>query len=469
MLSLTVGLSLLAQDDALPVKVPSQLPDTVGCHSVHLWQTLRPYASYLAEADSIDTLGIHYRYKALLVDSSRRVPVFAPGGGAYPRINTALFMVNYRPDQKPRFGYRSQYTPEARRDAWRDSTRTLGVKANFADPTGLTPIDRAKFNYIKQHPEAVHYSWQEIPAPWEDMYNGKRMRNRHQEAALAEIFKPDDRLTQIELRKKEQPPEGPWKLGGEENLQLSQLAVVNWTKGGENSVSFLHDFRFNALYKHERSEWQTDLVNKIGLTFTSALGARISTDNFDLSTKYGFVTNRKRLKLPGKWLYSSLISLKTQLFRNYGGAEKKDGPKSTCFSPAYLKLTFGMDYKRENLSVLLSPYTASMTLVADTAIIDQTKYGIDEDKKVDFMSGFAVNVDWKHTFIYGIVYATKLELFYEYEGKNGTKQFDWENVFDVQINRFLSTRLLLELRYFDNEIDKFQFKENFSISFKYVI
>ena len=100
-------------------------------------------------------------------------------------------------------------------------------------------------------------------------------------------------------------------------------------------------------------------------------------------------------------------------------------------------------------------------------MIDQTSYGISEDKKANFVNGFSITANWKKTIIYGIYYTPKLELFYEYFRKDGNKRFDWENIIDVQINRFLSTRFLVELRYFDNESDHFQVKENFSIAFKY--
>ena len=127
-----------------------------------------------------------------------------------------------------------------------------------------------------------------------------------------------------------------------------------------------------------------------------------------------------------------------------------------------------MDYKRgDDLSVLLSPYTGIITVVADTADIDPTNFGIDEGKRADFINGFSITVNWKKTIMYGVYYITRVELFYEYFRKNGNKRFDWENVFEFQINRFISTRLNLELRYFDNESEKFQVKENFSISFKY--
>ena len=126
-----------------------------------------------------------------------------------------------------------------------------------------------------------------------------------------------------------------------------------------------------------------------------------------------------------------------------------------------------MDYRENNISILLSPYTAVVTLVADTSKIDQTRYSIDEDKHSKTINGLSITVNWKKAFTPDIRYTTKMEMFYEYFVKEGSKRFHWENVFDVQLNRFLSTRLLCEIRYYDNEVKKFQFKENFSIALKF--
>ncbi len=320
-------------------------------------------------------------------------------------------------------------------------------------------LEKLRYDYAISNPSTVKYTNLQIKDPSKELLKVQRDKSGDKKE-ISRIFKTEVPLS-AEMRKKKEKPAGPWKNSGEENLQFSQLFVENWIKGGENSATLTHDLRLNSAYSQGRTSWENSLVNKLSLTYTSALGTRVSSDAFDLASKYGF-------NAVNKWYYSFAFSLKTQLFRNYDKSDtEKANPKSKFMSPVYMQFIFGMDYKQDNFSLLLSPYTGIITAVADTDRVDQTKYGIAEDRKANFINGFSVTCNWKKEIVYGINYSTKLELFYEYIKKDGNKRFDWENVLDVQINRFLSTRLLIELRYFDNESDKFQIKENFSVGFKY--
>lgn len=427
-----------------------------------LWLTLRPYATKTIEvADSIMPNGDTLFLRLQVADTTRLAPYLKPDTARRGQICTAGFMLNYRPlDADIKF--HSQYSPEARRDTFLTRTRTLGVTANLTDPAGLSPMDRARMDMMFAHPELVKRTWSEIPDMDKDIREGRLIYNHESDhESLSRIFKPDETFLADKLKTKPEGPVNPWTVTGEENLQFSQLFVSNWIKGGENSASLLHDFRWKAVFAQDRHQWETNVTSKLGLTYTSTLKGRVSDDLLDINSKYGF-------KAVNKWYYSFLFSFKTQLFRNYSSSDiDKENPKSTLLSPAYLQFIFGMDYKREDLSILLSPYTGIITAVADTADIDPTSYGIDEGKRADFVNGFSVTVNWKKTIIFGIYYTTKMELFYEYFKKDGNKRFDWENVIDVQINRYLSTRLLVEFRYFDNESNKFQIKENYSIAFRY--
>lgn len=435
----------------------------VAAEGQSLWMTLRPYDTKIMEvADTIlpggDTLFLRIEQP----DTTKLKDLLNEEEFRERRINKAGFMLNYRPIDA-QFTFESQYTPKARRDTFLMRTKSLGVDYNFADPAGLDPIDRARMDIIFAHPELMRYTWNEIPDLLKDIREGRLLDSKENDnERLSKIFKPDVAFIVDELKAKKVEEVNPWTLSGVENLQFSQLYVNNWIKGGENSASLLHDFRWKALFVKDRSQWETNVTSKLGLTYTSTLKGRVSDDLLDINSKYGF-------NAVNKWYYSFLFSFKTQLFRNYSSSDiEKEKPKSTLLSPAYLQFIFGMDYKRgDDLSVLLSPYTGIITVVADTADIDPTNFGIDEGKRADFINGFSITVNWKKTIMYGVYYITRVELFYEYFRKNGNKRFDWENVFEFQINRFISTRLNLELRYFDNESEKFQVKENFSISFKY--
>lgn len=434
----------------------------VAASAQSLWATLRPYDMKTIEvADSIMPSGDTLFLRLRVPDSTRRAPLQLPDSLVQP-LNTSGFILTYRPTRL-NIDFKSQYTPQARRDSLLAARQhPLGPLPDLDDHTGLTPLDKARLDFMMANPSQIAHSWEELPDPDKDIREGRKLYNTSSDhSEIAKLFRPDNDLVSDKIQEKPKEKESPWKLSGEENLQFSQLFVNNWVKGGENSATLLHDLRWKSVYSQGRSQWETSLTSKLGLTYTSTLKGRVSDDLFDLNSKYGF-------NAVNKWYYSFLTTFKTQLFRNYKSSDiDKENPKSKLLSPAYIQFIFGMDYKRDNFSLLLSPYTGIITLVADTSMIDQTSYGIDEGHKADFVNGFSITCNWKKQISYGIYYTSKIELFYEYFRKDGNKRFDWENIIDVQINRFLSTRFLVELRYFDNESERFQIKENFSISFKY--
>lgn len=343
-----------------------------------------------------------------------------------------------------------------------DSIRQIVMKPIDADIVGgINPLEVLKYRYMIERPSDVKYAWQQIPEVEEKISNRrKRLQENDDYQAIVKMF--EQFSSDISMRKRPEPPKSPWTVSGEENVQISQLFVnEHWAKGGENSMTLISDLRIKAVYSKDKHNWENNITQKLGITNTTVSGTRLSDDVLDMSSKYGY-------KAISKWYYSFQNTFKTQLFKSYNKDDTlRVNPLSAIMSPAYIQFIFGMDYKKDDLSLLLSPYTAVMTLVLDTSTIDQTRYSVEADKKLKTINGLSVTLNWKKTVTSDIVYTTKLELFYQYFEKNGSKRFNWENVIDVQLNRFLTTRLLFDLRYYDNESDKFQFKENFSIAFKF--
>ena len=321
----------------------------------------------------------------------------------------------------------------------------------------------AMHQYTVNNINSVDYTWSEIPEPWRDITERRKRKSQNSDShSLAHYFSGEaDYYSNTNLAKRPEPKKSCWTISGQENIQLTQLAVRNWVKGGENAITILNDFRYKAQFDKNRHSWETNFTEKLGFTRTSTLSTRVSDDAFEFSSKYGYQAIKS-------WYYSFQYNFKTQLFRSYSrnDAEKKK-PLSTLLSPAYMQFIFGMDYKRDKLSILLSPYTGMLTIVADTALIDQTQYSIAENRRSKFVNGYSVTINWTKPIVYNVTYSTQCELFMEFLSKRGQKQFNWENVFDVQITRFLTTRFLSVLRYYENESRKFQIKENYSIAFKY--
>ncbi len=373
-------------------------------------------------------------------------------------------LIIYRPKPMRIKYYPTDYARKRLIDA-QNSHETLG----FADRIKVQEVseirDNLMLDYITKHPEKVDYTWRQVPEPWRQIRDRRKIR-RDKSADLrraAEMMEKtsDSLLVDYSMRLLPTPVPSPWKVEGEENMQFSHLLLANWAKGGESSMSLTSDLRVKAIYTNKKHQWENNGTHKLGITYTSTLGCRVSDDVLDLSSKYGY-------QAVNKWFYSFQTTFKTQMFRHYAGNDvKKEKIKSTMLSPAYVQFIFGMDFKKTDLSVLLSPYTAIITIVADTADVDPKSFKIPEGKRSNTVNGLSITVNWKKKFSSLITYQTKAEVFYEYFEKKGQKRLDWENILEIQINRFLSTRSIFELRYFDNESEKFQFKENICISFKY--
>lgn len=362
----------------------------------------------------------------------------------------------------PDIAYRSQYATRAKVEEYNRLMSSQVVSCSYCDMLNLKsrPINEAISKAAFYHPEKVEYLWAEVP---DVSQVGKSKLNRKAvdrtiSTLLRDTFDTKPSLERLVIRK------SPWKYRGTENIQLTQGFLENWAKGGNNSVSLSSDLRFSANFNRGNHSWENNIVHKIGVLSVQDERAKVNNDLIEVNTKYG-------LKSSKKWYYSFLYNFKTQFFYGYGKNDKDhETPISGFFAPAYMSFALGMDFKpSSNFTLLLSPLTSRLTIVSDTVKFDQTKYGIKDDKKVKSFNGFSVVNMFSQRISKEVNLTSKTDIFYQYLSSEEDKQVQilWELIMDMRINQFLSTRLLCNLRYFTNESDKVQFKENFNIAFQY--
>lgn len=325
-------------------------------------------------------------------------------------------------------------------------------------------LEAARHHLYIQHPMLVDLNWNDIPDPpriGRDSY----LKTRSAKEGIKQLLAKTDYNTRPNLEKVT-IEKGPWSFDGSEHVQLSQAHLANWAKGGESSVSLSSDLRAKAIYKKKKHEWESYITHKVGVLSTDDERGRINDDLIELNSKYGLNASKK-------WYYSFLFNFKTQFFHSYAKNDiEHETPLSGFMAPAYLTFALGMDFKEgKKFTLLLSPITSKLTMVLDTAKFDQTRYKIDSDKKVDMLTGLSVVSRLEQRISREIKVTSKLDAFYEYLSKDEDNdrqvQIDWEVILDMRINRFLSTRLLTEVKYFTNESSRVQYKENFNIAFRY--
>ncbi|WP_291859943.1 DUF3078 domain-containing protein [Marinilabilia sp.] len=322
------------------------------------------------------------------------------------------------------------------------------------------PVEHLMNEILYQHPDMTDELWENIPEPPGFSFGEGYIKNRSANESMERLLLWETPETNRKLEKKD-AIQRQWTYGGTENIQVSQAFQENWVKGGENSVSLLSDLRLQARYKKNNVEWESYVIHKLGILNTEGNTSRFNDDLIELSSKYG-------LSAGNKWFYSGLINFKTQFFDGYESRDvEKENPVSGFLAPAYLTLAIGMDYKEKNFTLMLLPVTSKMTLVTDTVKFDQTRYKIAEDRKADNMGGASLVNSFSWSLARDFNLESKMDFFYEYMRNDNQIQAEWELILDMQINVFLSTRIATYLRYYSNESEYVQFRENLSISFNY--
>lgn len=276
--------------------------------------------------------------------------------------------------------------------------------------------------------------------------------------------------------------ETPWVIGGDGHLGFSQTYLANWEKGGKSAIASLLVLKGFANYKRADGKIKWDNSGELRNGWVRSGGSeeeiQKNDDKFEITSRFGVSAYKK-------WYYSSEFNFNTQLFNGFVYPKSEHPqPISGFLAPSRSFFKLGMEYKpKKEFSLLLSPITLKNVYVRDTVKFDQTKFGIDANKKSFWEPGLNADLFFKKSFKENLTYETKYKMFINY--KEPFQKFDvnWENTLSLKLNEFINVRFLLHMIYDDDvkypvfdennvkigEKTKLQVKEYFSIGFTYKI
>jgi hypothetical protein len=147
-------------------------------------------------------------------------------------------------------------------------------------------------------------------------------------------------------------------------------------------------------------------------------------------------------------------------------------------SPFNLNISLGMDYnveawkKKLTGTIHLAPFAYNFKYVDRNWFGDKenftTRYGLDLGKHTlhDFGSQFTIDLKW--AIAENMTYQTRMYGFTTYK----KVEWEWENTFTFNFNKYISTKLFLYPRFDDGTFRDedhgyFQFKEFMSLGFSY--
>ncbi len=275
-----------------------------------------------------------------------------------------------------------------------------------------------------------------------------------------------------------------WKKGGVLSVNLAQTSLKNWAAGGQNSVAINGLFSVFANYKKDKSVWDNSLDLGYGLLKQGKDADYMKTDDkIDFLSKYG----REAFK---NFYYAALFNFKTQLTAGYQYPDIEN-KISDLFSPAYMLLALGMDYKpHAYFSAFFAPLTAKFTFVTDQTLSDAGAFGITPGEKLrseigGYLRAIYSKNDFTGEFLKNVSFTTKLDLFSNYRDNPQNIDVSWETLIAMKVNKFISVSFNTHLLYDDNikiPIDRnengiidpgeapgprTQFKEIFGVGFSY--
>jgi Protein of unknown function (DUF3078) len=250
-----------------------------------------------------------------------------------------------------------------------------------------------------------------------------------------------------------------WKKGGLFTLNLAEGSLSNWVGGGDkysfSAVSFLNLY---AYYKNGRNAWDNTVDLGYGVVSTTSLGSRKSDDRIDLLSKYGYALTKK-------WFASTLFNFRTQFAKGYAYSRDNLGREvktltSSSFSPAYVLLGLGMNYKPSDyFSVFISPLTERWIIVSNDLLSDRGAYGVDSGKTVKNELGAFLSIEFHKEVAKNIVYTTRLDLFSNYKHRPGNVDLFFTNVLALKVNKVISANVNLDLLYDDDAIGRLQVRQ----------
>ena len=262
----------------------------------------------------------------------------------------------------------------------------------------------------------------------------------------------------ITKRKKKFRVPSFWERINELDIQLSEVAFVNWNAGGDNAVSALAKLYFVRNYKFRYFQWDNDLEFRFGWNAQEGRKWRKTDDAIRFSSTVGY-----RRDTISSWYYSVKANFNTQ-FADGFKYPNRDNAISRFMSPGYLFLGAGTSYIPEGkkFNLYLSPFTFKGTFVLDQELANQGAFGVEKavldaegnvltpGKNLYAELGMLVTHKWEFELAKNVLVNHNISLYGDYLRSFGNIDIDWQLKFNFKVNEFMNATVVTQMIYDDD-------------------
>jgi hypothetical protein len=250
-----------------------------------------------------------------------------------------------------------------------------------------------------------------------------------------------------------------WEKKNKVGLDFTQITFINWSAGGNNSISGLAKGNFIRNYTRDNMKWNNELIVRYGINKQESQDVRKTDDQININSTLGY-----RRDTISNWYYGGKFNFLTQFANGYS-YPNVDKAISKPFAPAYIFLGIGAEYTRKDLgfTLYLSPLTNKTTLVLDRRLSDEGAFGVDKavydidgniiqnGKRHRTELGALVTSQYKTKIMTNINLDTRIALYSDYLKDFGNVDVNWQMTLDMTINKYVKANLGTNLIY-DNDI-----------------
>jgi len=250
-----------------------------------------------------------------------------------------------------------------------------------------------------------------------------------------------------------------WQKLNKGSLDISEVAFINWSAGGTNSISGLLGLEFERNFKKDHLIWKNRAVVRYGVNKQQKQDIRKTDDILELHSQFGF-----RKDTISNWYYSANFSFNTQFTNGFNYGNSKSKPISKFMAPAYMFLGVGTVYGEqvESFTAYLSPLTLKSTFVLDEELANAGSFGvtpatfdnqgniITKGKRIRKEIGVLLTSAYESEVAENISVRNLVSLYSDYINNFGNVDVDWEINFNFQVNDYVRASLGSHLKYDDD-------------------
>ena len=249
-----------------------------------------------------------------------------------------------------------------------------------------------------------------------------------------------------------------WAEVNKVGVNMSEVAFVNWSSGGNNSFSALLHANFGRKYKKELLNWNNTLTIKYGVNAQEGRELRKTEDHLEINSNFGY-----RRDSVSNWYYSAKFNFNTQFTYGYR-YPNTDNPISKFMAPGYAFLGVGTEFSHptENFTAYISPVTQKSTFVLDQRLANEGMFGvqkairdeegniIQEGERIRTEFGFLVSSSFAKEIFENVGVENEMRLYSDYLNKFGNIDVDWELNVNLKVNDHVQANVGSHLRYDDD-------------------